>query len=221
MRTNNLISQTVRQNIFVDIVTTNHFLKKGLSLIINECGDRQTNLIEASTENHNEVRVCLIDVDSLCEQKAHWRHLCDRLRKAESVIFVSRSEIGLKYFPHIILNQPVKRIIQTLRGMITCVRKDNHVLSNDALVSPLSYFEKEVFLFMMCGNSVFEISSSLQKTHKTIYRAKSQIMNKFNLHDRKGLFRMLVLSEFLQFYSCERYSIGAIQCNSSKPLISV
>lgn len=211
MRTADLLNQKVQQTIIVDIMTANYYLEKGLSLIAAEC----INVVGSPFSegewhpgrvNDDAVKLCLIDVDYICEQKDQWPQISKKIKKADSVVFISFTQTRSPGVPHLALHNPIEILKESVHCIIKNVKKNGPVLTYDRLVSSLSYFERDVFAFLMRGYDIREISASLRVTNKVVYRIRSQIMKKFDLHNRKSLHQLLNICNFMRYHFYELYA---------------
>lgn len=203
MKTESLINQPAQPSVVIDILTANHYLKKALSLLASEhTGTRVTFIAKEGGDiihnNRAAVRLCLMDIDLICSQRGRWGQLSERIKLADSVTFLSFSQLFLYGVPHLCVSGALERIRETLDYLINNVKKNASTLSYRSLVSSLNAFEQNVFLLLMSGKKAQKISQVLRMSDKFVYRTKSQLMKKFEANDRKDLHTLLNLGEFMQ-----------------------
>ncbi|ENA0609390.1 hypothetical protein ABFP30_001068 [Enterobacter bugandensis] len=203
METENLINQKAQPGVVIDIVTANHYLDKALSLLASEHTGAGVTFIakeggNVTRNNQAAVRLCLMDIDFICAQRGRWDHLSERIKLADSVTFLSFSKLFIYSVPYLCISGPLERMREAFGSLINNMKKNNSTMSYESLISSLNAFEQAVFLFLMSGKEVREISLALRVSDKSVYRIKSQVMKKFEAKDRRDLHNLLNLGEFMR-----------------------
>lgn len=192
----------IRPQTTLDIITFNPYLEKALTLLGRKCVQTVLNLSEAPSgawETSN-IRLCLVDTDSLCGDRRRWLLITERILEADGCAFMG-------FTAHVngpLAQLAIDRTLQEIESDLTELMSESEItwslLTNDHLLSWLNHSERRVFVSLMLGMNARKASASLGISEKEVYRLRGQIMKKYGLKDRKELHRLMTISEFVQFY---------------------
>lgn len=217
---NNKIGHAVQ----VEVLTSNRYLKKSLVSLIENYNElnievKKSDYISGFLKKEEPSCLVLIDLDYICSNQRSWCAIYRSLSTSDYYAFISLADMHLDHIPFISLSGSIDRI---KKEMMICFKyyknKRNHSTHKQTLAC-LTHLERKVLFFMMLGYNVVDICSVLGKCRKTVYRYRANIMKKMNLNNKKELYFMLKLCEFMEY--CSFKEKGSSVVNNDKKYVSV
>ncbi|HBM3280034.1 TPA: hypothetical protein LVN30_005568, partial [Klebsiella oxytoca] len=178
----------------VETVTPDPYLARALRVLSDEgLGWLQ----RAGPDEEEAVRVVLVDTACLWGPEEERRRLLSRIREADAYAFMSYSGASFDGVPHLRLDGPVAEVRRELVRLVTGLATGS-LPGKPGLFSRLNTSERHLVLFLTCGYGIREMHESLGLNVKSVYRLRSEVMKKYRLANRRELYTLLRVNDFMR-----------------------
>lgn len=192
---NDKVKRNVRMS--VEVVTPDPYLKLALQVLADE---GLSKVLRGADPATGVMRVVLADTACLGGTSAERGWLSDLIQEADAYAFMSYSEASFDGVPHLYLGGSLARVRCELVRLVTALAKGALPWA-PGLFSRLNHTELLLIQFLMCGYEIKEIHEalSLNLCLKSLYRIRSEVMKKYRIANKKELYVMLRVYDFITF----------------------
>lgn len=178
----------------VETVTPDPYLARALQVL----SDEGLGWLQRSGPTDEEaVRVVLVDTACLWGAAEERKWLLSRIREADAYAFMSYSGASFDGVPHLRLDGPVANVRRDLVRLVTRLATGS-LPGTPALFSRLNASERQLVMFLTCGYGIREMHESLGLNVKSVYRMRTEVMKKYRLANRRELYALLRVYDFLR-----------------------
>lgn len=178
----------------VETVTPDPFLARALQVL----GDQGLGWLQRAAPTDEEaVRVVLVDTACLWGPPEERKWLLSRIREADAYAFMSYSGASFDGVPHLRLDGPVAEVRRELVRLVTGLATGS-LPGTPALFSRLNASERQLVLFLTCGYGIRDMHEALGLNVKSVYRMRTEVMKKYRLANRKELYAVLQVYDFMR-----------------------
>ena len=178
----------------VEMVTPDPYLVLALQVLNDEgLGWMQ----RADPEEEEVVRVMLVDTACLWLPTEERKCLLSRIREADAYAFMSYTGASFDGVPHLRLDLPLQEVKSEMVRLLTKLATGSQP-GTPELFSRLNASERHLVLFLTCGYGIQEMYESLGLNVKSVYRIRSTVMKKYRLANRRELYTLLRVYDFMR-----------------------